>query len=148
MNLRVAVERAWDAYINMLAKTLEDPASVDSSKNHNGYVCLSGENANWQLCARVAHKAIPPTSIHLFKTQQGKLYFVNGRSTTAFSSSWARWMKWFPKEMRFSERSIRNLVGSEGELQEASERLGHASPATTKRYYRLKPTVVVPLSSH
>ena len=48
---------------------------------------------------------------------------------------------------RFSERSIRNLVGSEGELQEASERLGHASPATMKRYYRLKPTVVVPLSS-
>ena len=48
---------------------------------------------------------------------------------------------------RFSERSIRNLVGSEGGLQEASDRLGHASPATTKRYYRLKPTVVVPLSS-
>ena len=58
MNLRVAVERAWDAYINMLAKALEDPASVDSSKNHNGYVCLSGENANWQLCARVAHAAL------------------------------------------------------------------------------------------
>ena len=45
MKFRVAVERAWDAYINMLAKALEDPASVDSSKNHNGYVCLSGENA-------------------------------------------------------------------------------------------------------
>ena len=44
---------------------------------------------------------------------------------------------------RFSERSIRNLVGSEGGLQEASDRLGHASLATTKRYYRLKPTVVL-----
>ena len=32
-------------------------------------------------------KAIPPSSIHLFNTQQGKLYFVNGRYTTAFSSS-------------------------------------------------------------
>ena len=148
MNLREAFKRAFDAYINRLAKALAEPASVHSSKNHNGYVCLSGENANWQLCARVAHKAIPPTSIHLFKTQQGKLYFVNGRYTTAFSSSWARWMKWFPKEMRFSERSIRNLVGSEDELDEASKRLGHTDASTTAKYYRLKPTVVTPLSSH
>ena len=93
-------------------------------------------------------KAIPPSSIHLFNTQQGKLYFVNGRYTTAFSSSWARWMKWFPKEIRFSERSIRNLVGSEDELDEASKRLGHADTSTTARYYRLKPTIVTPLSSH
>ena len=93
-------------------------------------------------------KSIPPSSIHLFKTQQGKLYFVNGRYTTAFSSSWARWMKWFPKEIRFSERSIRNLVGSEDELDEASKRLGHADTSTTARYYRLKPTIVTPLSSH
>jgi len=93
-------------------------------------------------------KAMPPASIHLFKTQQGKLYFVNGRYTTAFSSSWARWMKWFPKELRFSERSIRNLVGSEDELDEASKRLGHADTSTTAKYYRLKPTIVTPLSSH
>jgi len=73
---------------------------------------------------------------------------VNGRYTTAFSSSWARWMKWFPKEIRFSERSIRNLVGSEDELDEASKRLGHADTSTTARYYRLKPTIVTPLSSH
>ena len=148
MNLRELFERAFDAYINRLAKTLAEPASVHSSKNHNGYVCLSGENANWQLCARVAHQAIPPTSIPLFKTQQGKLYFVNGRYTTAFSSSWARWMKWFPKEMRFSERSIRNLVGSEDDEETASKRLGHADRATTAKYYRLKPTVVTPLSSN
>jgi len=93
-------------------------------------------------------KAIPPASIHLFKTQQGKLYFVNGRYTTAFSSAWARWMKWFPEEQRFSERSIRNLVGSEDELDEASKRLGHTDTSTTAKYYRLKPTVVTPLSSH
>jgi integrase len=93
-------------------------------------------------------KAIPPSSIHLFKTQQGRLYFVNGRYTTAFSSSWARWMKWFPKELRFSERSVRNLVGSEDGLVEASKRLGHADTSTTAKYYRLKPTVVTPLGSH
>ena len=92
-------------------------------------------------------KGLPPTSIYFFTTQQAKLYFLNGRRTTAFDSTWARWMKWFSKEMRFSERSIRNLVGSEDELQEASARLGHASPATTKRYYRLKPTVVAPLKT-
>ena len=58
MKFRVAVERAWNFYIDMLAKALEDPASVHSSKNQRGYDCLSDENANWQLCARVAYKAL------------------------------------------------------------------------------------------
>ena len=91
-------------------------------------------------------KAIPPTSICLFKTQQGKLFFANGRYTAAFKSAWDRWMVKFPKEQRFAERSIRNLVGSEDELGEASKRLGHADTSTTAKYYRLKPTVVTPLS--
>ena len=55
MNL---TEPIYEAQINRLAEALEDPASVHSSQNHNGYVCLSGENANWHLCARVAHKAL------------------------------------------------------------------------------------------
>ena len=92
-------------------------------------------------------KGLPPTSIYFFTTQLGKLYFLNGRRTTAFDSTWARSMKWFPKEMRFSERSIRNLVGSEGDLVGASKLLGHADTSTTAKYYRLKPTVVTPLSS-
>ena len=95
-----------------------------------------------------AIRRMPPTSIYFFTTQEGKLYFQNGRFTTAFSSTWARWMKWFPKDQRFSERSIRNLVGSEDDLQTASERLGHASTTTTQQYYRNKPTKVVPLSSY
>ena len=55
---RGAKERAWTAYIDLLAETLADPASVGSSKNHNGYKCLSSEKANWQLCARVVHTAL------------------------------------------------------------------------------------------
>jgi len=39
------------------------------------------------------------------------------------------------------------LVGSEDDLQPASERLGHADTSTTAKYYRLKPTVVTPLPS-
>jgi len=58
MNLREPFERAFDAQTIRLAKALEDPASVHSSKNQRGYDCLSDENANWQLCARVAHKAL------------------------------------------------------------------------------------------
>jgi len=34
----------------------------------------------------------------------------------------------------------------EDDLQTASERLGHASTATTKKFYRNKPTEVLPLS--
>ena len=58
MELRGAFERALEARTNMLATALEEPASVDSSKNQNGYICLSEENANWQLCARVASAAL------------------------------------------------------------------------------------------
>ena len=46
------------ADIAKLSKALADPASVHSSKNHNGYVCLSGENASWDMCARVAYNAL------------------------------------------------------------------------------------------
>ena len=94
--------------------------------------------------------SLPPTSVYLFKTQKGEPLVKNKATNSAFNSAWQRWMKRLKDRNipRFSERSIRNLVGSEGKLQEASERLGHASPATTKRYYRLKPTVVAPLSSH
>ncbi len=94
--------------------------------------------------------SLPPTSVYLFKTQKGEPLIKNKATNSAFNSAWQRWMKRLKDRNipRFSERSIRNLVGSEGGLQEASERLGHASPATTKRYYRLKPTVVTPLSSH
>ena len=55
---RAAKERAWTAYIDLLAGVLANPASVGSSQNHNGYKCLSSEKANWQLCARVAHTAL------------------------------------------------------------------------------------------
>ena len=40
------------------------------------------------------------------------------------------------------------LVGHAGDLQTASDRLGHASSATTKKYYRSNITKVVPLSSY
>jgi integrase len=96
-------------------------------------------------------KAIPPTSIYLFKTQRGTPLLKNKTTNSAFNSAWRRWMTQLEKHTdipKFSEKSIRNLVGSEGNLQEAADRLGHASTATTKRYYRNKPTRVKTLSSN
>ena len=55
MNLR---EPLIDAQINKLAEALENPASVHGRRNHDGCICLSGENANWNLCAKVAHSAL------------------------------------------------------------------------------------------
>ena len=51
-------EPIYRADIAKLSKALAEPASVYSSKNHNGYVCLSGENASWDMCARVAYNAL------------------------------------------------------------------------------------------
>jgi len=51
-------EPIYRADIAKLSKALAEPASVHSSENHNGYVCLSGENASWDMCARVAYNAL------------------------------------------------------------------------------------------
>jgi integrase len=92
--------------------------------------------------------AITPTSVLLFKNQKGEPLIKNRKTNSAFASAWARWMKRLRDRniKRFSERSLRNLVGSEDDLQTASERLGHASTTTTQQYYRNKPTVVLPLA--
>jgi len=92
--------------------------------------------------------AITPTSVLLFKNQKGEPLIKNWQTNSAFASAWARWMKRLKDRdiKRFSERSLRNLVGSEDDLQTASARLGHSSTSTTQQYYRNKPTVVSPLS--
>ena len=42
-------EPIYRADIAKLAKALAEPASVHSSKNQNGYVCLSGEKSSWEM---------------------------------------------------------------------------------------------------
>ena len=99
-------------------------------------------------------RSVPPlNSIYLFKNHRhnrgvGEALIKPDGTTTGFDSQWQRWQWKLPKENRFAERSLRNLVGSEDDLQTASERLGHASTATTKKFYRNKPTEVLPWSSH
>ena len=93
--------------------------------------------------------AITPTSVYLFKNQKGEPLVKIGKTNSAFNSAWHRWMKRLNDRNipTFFERSLRNLVGSEDELGEASKRLGHVDTSTTAKYYRLKPTVVTPLPS-
>jgi len=55
-------------------------------------------------------------------------------------------MEKFPKELRYSERLISNLVGSEDDFDTASKRMNHKDKRTTTKYYKLKPTIVTPLS--
>jgi len=88
----------------------------------------------------------PPLSKYLFKTKKGACYLKEDKTAEGFASAWTRWQAKFPKGERFTERSIRNLVGSMGDLQSASERLGHASSATTKKFYRSKVSTVTPIS--
>ena len=92
-------------------------------------------------------RAIKPLSIHLFHNKWGQCYVKDDMTTSGFESQWQRWQQKFPKAKRFAERSIRTAVGHVGDLQTASDRLGHASTATTKKYYRSNITKVVPLAS-
>ncbi len=87
-----------------------------------------------------------PLSKHLFKTRTGECQLKEDNTCTGFESQWQRWQRKLPKERRFAERSLRNLVGSQDELEIASERLGHASTATTKKFYRSNVTNVTPLN--
>ncbi|OUU56676.1 MAG: hypothetical protein CBC21_07710 [Proteobacteria bacterium TMED61] len=86
-----------------------------------------------------------PLSTFLFKTRTGECQLKEGNTCTGFESQCQRWQPKLPKEKRFSGRSIRNLVGSQDELEIASERLGHASTATTKKFYRSNVTNVTPI---
>ena len=92
-------------------------------------------------------KAIKPLSIYLFHNKRGQSYLADDRSYEGFSSMWSRWMAKLPKEKRFGVGTLRNLVGSQDDLATASERLGHASTATTKKFYRSNVTNVTPLIS-
>ena len=92
-------------------------------------------------------RAIKPLSIHLFHNKWGQCYVKDDMTTSGFESQWQRWQQKFPKEKRFAERSIRTAVGHEDDLQTASDRLGHASTDTTKKFYRSNVTKVTPLSS-
>ena len=93
-----------------------------------------------------AIRRVTPTSIYLFKTQTGQPLIKENGSTSAFSSAWRRWMDKLPENERFAEKSLRNLVGAEDDVITASERLGHASTDTTKKFYRGTVTKVTPLS--
>ena len=57
------------------------------------------------------------------------------------------WINKLPENKRFAGKSLRNLVNSQDDLLTASERLGHASSDTTKKFYRDNVTKVTPLSS-
>ena len=96
---------------------------------------------------------LPPRRIGdapLFVTRQGKPYIKEDGSANAFDSLWQRFMRKALDQTdlteRFQERDLRAKVASESaSLEEASERLAHASTATTKRIYRRKPARVKPL---
>jgi len=92
-------------------------------------------------------ETIPPRRIgnaHLFTTRQGKPYNKN-----AFDSLWGRFMDKAMKQTRikdrFHEHDLRAKVASDSAtLLEATEIMTHSDPATTKRIYMRKPTVIKP----
>ena len=86
-----------------------------------------------------------PFSKYLFKTRTGECQLKDDNTATGFESQWQRWQQKLPKDKKSAERSIGNLVGSQDELEIASERLCHASTATTKKFYRSNVTNVTPI---
>jgi integrase len=92
--------------------------------------------------------AIKPVSPYLFKTRKGEPYLKPDKTTEGFTSIWQSEQNKMPEDKQLAERSIRNWVGDHDDLQTASERLGHASTTTTKKFYRSNVTNVTPLVSN
>lgn len=90
------------------------------------------------------------TSMYLFCTRRGKPYIKDDKSCNAFQSMWQRWQNKALKqgliEFKFSEKSLRNRVGSDATSAEyAAELLAHASTTTTRKHYRNSPVKVLPM---
>ena len=79
---------------------------------------------------------ILPLSPYLFKTRKGESYLKEDKTAHGFTSIWQRWQNKIPEDKQFAERSIRNYVGDQEDLQTASERLGHASTDMMSKHYR------------
>jgi len=92
--------------------------------------------------------AIKPLSPYLFKTRKGDPYLKPNKTAEGFTSIWQRWQNKMPEDKQFAERSIRNWVGDQDDLQTASERLGHTSTNTTSKHYRSNVKKVMPLVSY
>ena len=87
-------------------------------------------------------------SMYLFRKYNGECLINpnNAMDTSGWDAMWQRWQYKMPKEKRFAERSLRNLVGAEsGTIAEAKERLGHASESTTRKFYPVKAVKIEPL---
>ena len=86
--------------------------------------------------------------MYLFRKYNGECLIDphNAMNAPGWKKMWQRWQYKLPKEKRFTERSLRNLVGAEsGTLSEAQERLGHASESTTRKFYPVKAVRITPL---
>jgi integrase len=69
----------------------------------------------------------------LLRTREGTRYSDDG-----FSANWQRLMRKHVAAggQRFTFHDLRSVAADEGTLEEARARLGHASAATTQRFYR------------
>lgn len=89
------------------------------------------------------------SSNYLFPNRKGECY-QNDETGKAngFDSLWQRFMKKVVKSgvVRFQERDLRAKSASDdASLEAASSRLGHTEKGITKRVYRRKPEIVIPI---
>ena len=91
-------------------------------------------------------------SFYLFSTRAGQPYIKEDKSCSAFQSMWQRWQNKALKldliEKKFSEKSLRNRVGYDGESAEGvAELFAHSSTKTTRDHYRNAPSRVPPMGN-
>ncbi len=101
------------------------------------------------LLNKIKNLKKPVGSIWLFCTRKGQPYIKEDKSCNAFQSMWQRWQNKALEqgliENKFSEKSVRNRVGSDMRTAEdAAELLAHSSTDTTRKHYRNSPVKIMP----
>jgi integrase len=83
-------------------------------------------------------------------TAKGNCYADEHGRATAFDSLWKRFISRALRETnleeRFQEKDLRKKTATDMPLDEAQRLLGHSTPGTTRRHYRLKGEIVRPHS--
>lgn len=111
---------------------LTDELHIEQSKTGAKIDMERTEKLNSIVATLKAFKPDIPNE-YLIRKRNGKRYTTDG-----FSSIWQRLMRKYTAAggTRFKFHALRSVSADAGTLEEARDRLGHASSETTRRHYR------------
>lgn len=129
---------------------LEDGLYADTGKTEAKLLITWTDELRTAVDFALSIRPVDDTDL-VFCTRRGKCYATPNGKNSGFKSLWQRSMAIALEKTKlrnkFAEKDIRTKTASDMEsTEDAQKLLGHTSPETTRRHYRLKPEKVAPHS--